>query len=422
MKTQSPDTQQDTCINPIESGALTVAGARERILSTIQALAESERIPLKESLGRILCDNLYAPFDVPPWDNSAMDGYAVHSQDLPGTKQCRLTVVGSSMAGRPFNGDILAGQCVRIMTGAMVPHGCDTVIMQEQATREGDVIIIGAGHSSGQHVRRAGGDLAAGQSVLRAGRRITPADLGVLASLGIAEVIVTRRPRIAFFSTGDELRAIDQALDAGAIYDSNRYALYGMLQQTGVEAVGLDIVRDNREALRLALTQAAADADAVISTGGVSVGDADFVREILAELGEVHFWKVGVKPGRPFAFGLIGRAWYFGLPGNPVSTMVTYNQFVQPALRRLMGEDPPPPLQFKVTCVTALTKSQGRMEFQRGILETNAAGETVVRSSGGQASNILSSMSEANCFIVLPAEWGDVPAGTLVEVQPFPGL
>ena len=421
MKPQTPDTHQNSCINPIESGVLTVAGARERILSTIQALAESERIPLKESLGRILGENLCAPFDVPPWDNSAMDGYAVRSQDLPDAKQRRLTVVGTAMAGRPYNGEVLAGQCVRIMTGAMIPHGCDTIIMQEQATREGDTITIGAGHSGGQHVRRAGGDLAAGHGVLSAGRHITPADLGVLASLGIAQVTVTRRPRIAFFSTGDELRPIDQALDAGAIYDSNRYALYGMLQQTGVEAVGLDIVPDNREALRLALTQAA-DADAVITTGGVSVGDADFVRDVLAELGEVHFWKVGVKPGRPFAFGRIGRAWFFGLPGNPVSTMVTYYQFVQPALRRLMGEDVHPPLQFKVTCVTALNKSPGRMEFQRGILETNAAGETVVRSSGGQASNILSSMSEANCFIVLPAEWGDVPAGTLVEVQPFPGL
>jgi molybdopterin molybdotransferase len=422
MKTQSPDTLQDTCINPVESGTLTVASARDRILSIIQPLAENERLPLKKSLGRILCENLCAPFDVPPWDNSAMDGYAVRRQDLPIAKQCRLTVVGTAMAGRPFNGEVLAGQCVRIMTGAMIPHGCDTVVMQEQAIREGDVITIGTGHCGGQHVRRAGGDLAAGQGVLSAGRRITPADMGVLASLGIAQVTVTRRPRVAFFSTGDELRAIDQELDAGAIYDSNRYALYGMLQQTGVEAVGLDIVRDKREALQRALTQAAGDADAVITTGGVSVGDADFVRDVLAELGEVHFWKVGVKPGRPFAFGRIGRAWFFGLPGNPVSTMVTYNQFVQPALQRLMGEETAPPLQFKVTCVTALTKSPGRMEFQRGILETNTSGETVVRSSGGQASNILSSMSEANCFIVLPAEWGDVPAGTLVEVQPFPGL
>ncbi len=422
MKPPSPDMQQDTCNNPTEGGALTVAGARDRILSTIQALAQTERIPLKESLGRILGENLCAPFDVPPWDNSAMDGYAVRSQDLPGAKQRRLTVVGTAMAGLPFNGEVLAGQCVRIMTGAMIPHGCDTVIMQEQAIREGDVISIGVGHSGGQHVRRAGGDLAAGLAVLSTGRRIRPADLGVLASMGIAQVTVTRRPRVAYFSTGDELRALDQALDAGAIYDSNRYALYAMLRQTGVEAVELDIVRDKRDALQLTLTQAAAGADAVITTGGVSVGDADFVRDVLTELGEVHFWKVGVKPGRPFAFGRIGQAWFFGLPGNPVSTMVSYYQFVQPALRRLMGEDATPPLQFKVTCVTALNKSPGRMEYQRGILETNATGETVVRSSGGQASNILSSMSEANCFIVLPAEWSDVPAGTLVEVQPFPGL
>jgi molybdopterin molybdotransferase len=422
MNSESPDTPQDSCINPSERDVLSVAGARQRILATIQALTAIERLQLQECMARILGEDLCAPFNVPPWDNSAMDGYAVLSTDLPITGRRRLALIGTAMAGSPFSGDVVAGQCVRIMTGGVIPRGCDTVIMQEQAIREGDIISIATGHSAGQHVRRAGEDLTTGQRVLSSGRRITPADLGLLASLGIDHVAVKRRPRVAFFSTGDELRALGEELDAGAIYDSNRYALHGLLQQTGVEPMELGIVRDKREALESALTQAAAQADAVITTGGVSVGDADFVRDILAKLGEVHFWKVGVKPGRPFAFGRIGLAWFFGLPGNPVSTMVTYQQFVQPALRRLMGEEAAPPLQFKVTCMTALKKAPGRMEFQRGILETNAAGETVVRSTGAQGSNLLRSMSDANCFIVLPAEWGDVPAGTLVEVQALAGV
>lgn len=417
-----PHTQLDSCLNPTERDVLTVASAQLRIRNAIQALTGTERIPLKESLGRILGEDLRAPFNVPPRDNSAMDGYALRSADLPGARQRQLTVIGTAMAGAPFAGEVAMGQCVRIMTGGVIPRACDTVIMQEQVVREGDVITIGAGHSAGQHVRRAGEDLAAGQQVLKTGKRITAADLGLLASLGIATVPVIRRPRVAFFSTGDELRAIGEPLAEGAIYDSNRYTLHGMLLQTGVEPLDLGVVRDRQDDLRAAITKAAAQADAVITTGGVSVGDADFVRDTLASLGEVHFWKVGMKPGRPFTFGRIAPAWFFGLPGNPVSTMASYYQFVQPALRQLMGEEAHPPLQFKVPCVTALKKSPGRMEFQRGILETTATGDTVVRSTGGQGSNLLRSMSEANCFIVLPAAWGDVPAGTLVDVQPFAGL
>ena len=422
MNPKSSDSQQDTCITPMERDALTFEDARQRIVSSIQALTECERIPLLDGCGRVLGEELLAPFNVPPWDNSAMDGYAVRSGDIPAADGQRLVVIGTAMAGSPFMGEVAAGQCVRIMTGGVIPQGCDTVIMQEQTVRDGEAIIIRKGHHAGEHVRRAGEDLVAGQRVLGTGRCITPADLGLLASLGIEHIIVTRRPRVAFFSTGDELRAVGEALDEGAIYDSNRYVLYGMLRQTGVEPVELGIVRDRRDALESALLHAASQADAVITTGGVSVGEADFIRDMLAKLGDVHFWKVGVKPGRPFAFGRIGQAWFFGLPGNPVSTMVTFYQFVQPALRHLMGEDAALPLKFKATCITALKKAPGRMEFQRGILETNAAGDTMVRSTGGQGSNLLRSMSGANCFIILPAEWGDVPAGSLVEVQPFPGL
>ena len=422
MNPEPPDSQQQTCVAPTESDAISVDDARLRILADIQPVRQKERIWLKDALGRILCDGLHAPVNVPPWDNSAMDGYAVRSEDLPTARQRRLKIIGTAMAGSPYPGAVASGQCVRIMTGGVVPRGCDTVIMQEQALREGDDISVGDGHTPGEHVRRAGEDLAAGQRVLRAGRRITPADMGLLASLGVERIDVFRRPCVASFSTGDELRPVGETLDEGAIYDSNRYALHGALQQIGIETVEIGIVRDKQDALQAALVAAAERAEAIITTGGVSVGDADFVRDSLAKLGEIHFWKVGVKPGRPFAFGRIGNAWLFGLPGNPVSTMVTYYQFVQPALRRLMGEEVIPPLKFKVTCVTALKKAPGRMEFQRGVLHTNASGETVVRSTGAQGSNILSSMSDANCFILLPAEWGDVPAGTLVEVEPIAAL
>ena len=422
MREEDPLGQMDSCESPSQRSVLTVAEAQGRIRTFILPLLESERVSLKASLSRVLGMDVVAPINVPPHDNSAMDGYALRSADLPKGRQCRLKVIGIAMAGAPFNGEVTAGQCVRIMTGGVIPRGCDTIVAQEEAQRDDDFITIGADHARGQHVRPAGEDIGVGQIILKSGKRITPADLGLLASLGIDTVSVMRRPRVAFFSTGDELRGIGETLAEGDQYDSNRYTLYGMLLQIGVEPLDLGAVRDDRDALRHTLTEAAAHADAVITSGGVSVGDADLVRETLASLGEVHFWKVGIKPGRPFAFGRIGQAWFFGLPGNPVSTMATYYQFVQPALRHLMGELDRRPLQFKVPCGMDLKKSPGRMEFQRGILETNAQGETTVRSTGAQGSNILRSMSIADCFIILPAEWGDVPAGTLVDVQPFAGL
>lgn len=419
MEHKPSQDRRENCDTPSERDAFSVAEARRRLLDAVSPLSAKESIRLKEGLARIVAETVSAPFDVPPHANSAVDGYAVRSVDLPKQGRCRLTVIGTAMAGTPYRGEMAAGHCVRIMTGGVLPRGCDTVIMQEQAERVGDTINVGNDHSAGQHVRRAGEDLSAGQTVIAAGKRLTPADLGLLASLGMGAVTVTRRPRVAFFSTGDELRTSGEPLDEGAIYDSNRYTLYGLLLQTGAEPLDLGVVRDRREALRETLAKAAAQADAVITTGGVSVGDADFVRDTLAELGEVFFWKVGMKPGRPFAFGRIAQTWFFGLPGNPVSAMATYYQFVQPALRRMMGERERSPLHFKVPCATTLKKAPGRMEFQRGVLETNSEGETVVRSTGEQGSHILRSMSEADCFIILPAESGDVPAGTLVDVQPF---
>ncbi len=410
---------QNSCAAPREDHALSVTEAQQRILDIITPVSERETVTLHDSLGRISAHAIRAPLKVPPYDNSAMDGYALRGGDLPAEDQRELRVTGTAMAGAPFTGRVKSGECVRIMTGGLIPEGCDTVVMQEKVVRRDDSIVIGPGHTPGEHVRHAGEDIAQHDSVIAAGKRLGPADLGVLASLGFVQCEVLRRPRVAFFSTGDELRPVGEPLASGCHYDSNRYTLYGLLQQLGVSVIDLGIVPDQRDALRETLLRAAAQADIVITSGGVSVGEADFVRDSLGAVGEIHFWRVGMKPGRPFAFGRINQAWFFGLPGNPVSAMVAFLQFVQPALRRLMGEHRTQAYHLNVPCATALKKSPGRTEFQRGILQTDASGRSVVRSTGAQGSAILSSMSKANCFIVLPADCGDLPAGSLVDVQLF---
>ncbi|HID50382.1 MAG TPA: molybdopterin molybdotransferase MoeA, partial [Chromatiales bacterium] len=363
-----------------------------------------------------------SPLDVPPHRNSAMDGYAVRAADLPQQDTATLTVIGTAFAGQPFAGEVGPGRCVRIMTGATVPAGADTVVMQEQVQRSGDTVTIGTGHGQGQNVRHPGEDIAAGDTVLQAGQRLGAAELGLLASLGIPRVTVRRPVKVAFFSTGDELRAVGEPLGEGQIYDSNRYTLYGMLKKPGVELVDLGVIPDDRGAIEAAFLAAAEQADAVITSGGVSVGEADYVKETLDRLGEVNFWKIAMKPGKPLAFGRINSALFFGLPGNPVSVMATFYLFVQPALRRLAGEDAAEPLEFRVPCAEPLKKRPGRTDFQRGILEQDADGNLTVRSVGMQASHILSGMSRANCFIILPRESGNVDAGSLVEVLPFEGL
>ncbi|CAK0774857.1 molybdopterin molybdotransferase [Gammaproteobacteria bacterium] len=327
--------------------------------------------------------------------------------------------MGTALAGKPYNGRVGTGECVRIMTGAVIPDGADTVAMQEHVRVEKGSVFVGSRHRCGDHIRRRGDDLTLGKIVLTAGRRLTPADLGLLASLGVCEVKVCRRPRIAFFSTGDELCPLGSPLEKGQIYDSNRYTLFGLLNRLGVEILDLGIVRDRREDLRMAFTSAAQAADAVITSGGVSVGEADFVREVLNNVGQVAFWKIAMKPGKPFAFGRVGTALFFGLPGNPVSVMATFHYFVQPALRRLAGELSKPPLRLRARCLEPLKKHPGRIDFQRGVIETGQAGELVVRSTGNQGSHILSSMSCANCFIILPLESGDVAPDMWVEVEPF---
>nr|VFK51174.1 MAG: molybdopterin molybdochelatase [Candidatus Kentron sp. TUN]VFK51361.1 MAG: molybdopterin molybdochelatase [Candidatus Kentron sp. TUN]VFK54487.1 MAG: molybdopterin molybdochelatase [Candidatus Kentron sp. TUN] len=405
---------------------LSVSEARMRIVQKLGFIAETELVDIRGALGRILSQDILAPLDVPPHTNSAMDGYAVRSVDLLSENLHEFTVIGTAWAGKPYkDSSIQAGETVQIMTGAVIPIGADTVLMQEHVQRKGNTIRIPAHMPKsvkGQHIRAAGEDLPKNTLVLRAGKRILPADLGLLASLGIGEIEVRRRLRVAFFCTGDELRSIGEPLEEGNIYDSNRYTLYGMLTRLGVQINDLGIVADQHAAIRETIEQASVTSDVVIGTGGVSVGEADHVKAVLQELGQVHFWKVAMKPGHPLAFGRVGPARFFGLPGNPVAVMVNFYQFVQPSLVRMAGEiDPPSEPNRQVPCISRLSKKIGRTEFMRGVLEVGPDGPTV-RKTGVQGSGILHSMSVANCFIVLSPEQGTIEPGTLVEVQPFSGL
>ncbi|MEZ5451608.1 MAG: molybdopterin molybdotransferase MoeA [Thiothrix sp.] len=399
---------------------ISVEQAQAHILAAITALPQHETVTLWQAQGRILAQTVTAPFDVPPHRNSGMDGYALRHADISNGQSLR--VIGSSFAGRPFTGTAQAGECVRIMTGAVVPDGTDTVVMQEYVQRDGDAIQVDKAPETGENVRHPGEDMRTGDTVLAAGHKLNAADLGLLASLSIGEVAVLRRPRVAFCSTGDELKSIGEPLQPGDIYDSNRYTLYGLLSKLDVEIIDLGVVRDTPEAVEHAFQQAMQQADVFITSGGVSVGEADFVTATLQRLGKVDFWKVAAKPGKPLAFGTLGNTVFFGLPGNPVSVMATFLLFVRPAILTLRGETVPLVPEYSAICDTGLKKTPGRKDYQRGICERDANGQWRVRSTGGQGSHILRSMSQANCFIVLPLEWGDVEAGTTVTIIPFDGL
>lgn len=405
-----------------KNSLLGVEEAQRRITAAITTISEYEQIALSGSLGRVLGNDVYSSADVPPYANSAMDGYALSSADLPTEGKRDLKIAGTALAGKPYNAALGPGECIRIMTGALLPQGADTVVMQEHTERVGDILRLVPGHTPGQHVRQAGEDIARGDVVLMRGRRLQPADLGLLASLGIATVNVYRRVRIALFATGDELREVDEPLETGQIHDSNRYTLRALLAQTGVVCMDMGIVRDRRDQVRETLAQAAKTADLIISSGGASVGETDYIREILAELGEVNFWRIAMKPGKPLAFGRIGHVHFFGLPGNPVSAMVTFYQFVLPALHKLMGMQEHTAYTLRVSCTERLEKAAGRTEFLRGVIEHDSAGQMTVRTTGAQGSGILSSMSKADCFIILPEPCTVVTPGTAVTVQPFAGL
>jgi molybdopterin molybdotransferase len=416
-------THQPSCEDELNIGLLTVAEAQARILDGVTPVTARETVPVMQALGRVLAQDIVSPIDVPSHTNSAMDGYAVRAADLPDDGVREFTVPGTSWAGRPWLTPVEPGQAVQIMTGGMMPDGADTVVMQEQVEREGDTVRIGGGHRCGQNVRTAGEDVATGQQVFSAGRRLSSADIGVLASLGLGEVSVYRRLKVAFFSTGDELRAVGEPLGPGEIHDSNRYSLYGMLKKLDVEIIDMGVVRDRRELIEQAFREAAASADAIITSGGVSVGEADFVKETLEKLGSMSFWKIAMKPGRPVTFGHIDNAVFFGLPGNPVSVMVTFFVFVRQALLKMAGGTGPSDVYtVHARTTTPLRKRPGRYEFQRGVLEQSGPGEFTVRSAGAQGSGILRSMSEANCFILLGADRASVDIGGQVEVQPFQNL
>jgi molybdopterin molybdotransferase len=414
---------QASCADDYDPNSMPVAKAREFIHRFLQPVDAVLRVPVRSALGRVLAEDVISPVNVPAHRNSAMDGWALRAADLQAQGETTLEEIGSAFAGRPFAGKVGPGQCVRIMTGGVVPQGADTVVMQERAKANGKKVAFAPGQKTGQNVREAGEDLKAGSVALPRGRLVRPADLGLIASLGIGEVPVYRPLRVAFFSTGDELKSNGTALGEGEIYDSNRYTLHGMLARLGCEVLDMGVVRDDPKLLERAFREAAGAADVVITSGGVSVGEADFVKDLLGKLGEVVFWKIAMKPGRPLAYGRIGAAHFFGLPGNPVSVMVTFYQFVREALLALMGVDPVPPVPtFTARCTSRLKKAPGRTEFQRGIDARGADGALAVRPTGEQGSGILKSMSEANCFIILDEATGNVEPGTEVPVQLLEGV
>lgn len=412
-----------SCMDDYDPASLTPDKALDNIFASLTAIRETEDVPVREALQRVLASDIKSEINVPSGRNSAMDGYAIHAEDLPETGTRELQLAGRSFAGQPFTGSVDKGQCIRIMTGAIMPGSMDTVVIQEHAEKkDDDTIVIGTDTKPGSNVREAGEDLAVGDLVLRRGMRLSPADIGLLASLGIATVPVFRKLRVAFFSTGDELRSVGEELEDGMIYDSNRYTLFGMLSRLGTDIIDMGVVRDDPDLLEQAFIEARDNADVLLTSGGVSVGEADYVKDVLTSMGNVNFWKVAMKPGRPLTFGKLEDTFFFGLPGNPVSVMVTFYQFVQPALKQLMGEDYSPPALLKVPCLSSLRKRPGRVEYQRGVLEQQEDGTMAVRKSGKQGSGILRSMADANCFIVLPLESNGVEPGDTVDVQLFNGL
>lgn len=403
------------------SGLIPLEIALEKILSGVSAVTETQTLDLLQAAGRITATPVISPIDVPGFDNSAMDGYAVRMADIESGEV--LTVAGKAFAGQPFIGAWPAKSCIRIMTGAPIPPGTDAVIMQEEAEVSEHGIRFPDPVRQGQNIRRRGEDIVKGATILNSGIKLSAAELAMIASLGIKDVEVFRTLKVGVFSTGDELRLPGETLAEGQIYDTNRLAVHIMLSQLGCEVIDLGIIPDNEQALRLAFQQASQHADVVISSGGVSVGEADYTKQILEELGEIGFWKLAIKPGKPFAFGRLNNSWFCGLPGNPVSAAVTFYQLVQPLLARLSGQQGLTlPARLRVRTAEKLKKSPGRLDFQRGILKTDSHGKLEVYSTGHQGSHIFSSFSHANCFIVLERERGHVEAGEWVEVEPFNAL
>ena len=411
-----------TGMQDYDPNALAVNVAKRFILEAIDPVKEIEQVKILRSLGRTVAKDVNSPVDVPPFDNSAMDGYAIKASNQMPEGKTELEIVGKAFAGKPFKGKMSDNQTVRIMTGAVIPDNADTVVMQERTRTVDRTLVMETKIPKGANTRKCGEDLKKGEVALASGKLIMPSDMGLLASLGVESVNVRRRVKVAIFSTGDELISIGQIPKPGQIFDSNRYSLNGLLERLGCEIIDMGIIEDNKKSLNQALLKAGDQADLIITTGGVSVGDADYIKEVLDELGEVLFWKISMKPGRPLAFGKIKGSYFFGLPGNPVSVMVTFYQLVRDAIKRLQGEkSKQQTITHKVKCRGTIRKVPGRTEFQRGVV-FQQNGELVVSTTGNQGSGILSSMSQANCFIILQPQEQTINDGEMVEVQFFDGI
>jgi len=419
-----PITTSSCCSDENEQGTLTVQQALTNMLGAISETTSYEQIQLVDAVDRILAESISSPINVPSHRNSAVDGYAIMQANLAEENNTsNLKVIAQVVAGHPYEGALKKGEAIQIMTGAQMPDLADTVIMQEHIERDGDSIRFDARHSAGQNVRQAGEDIQQGQTVLSAGIKLTPPQIGLIASLGQSEVRVKTKLSVAVFSTGDEILNIGDAAREGCIYDSNRYSLMAALTKLGCKVLDMGIIPDDPKKLKAVFQLAAQSADIIFTSGGVSVGEADYTKQVLKETGNINFWKVAIKPGRPIAFGNIDDAIFFGLPGNPVAVMVTFYQFALPCLQKLMGLNQPlvnPTIDVK--CSHPIRKLSGRSEYQRGTLSQQADGSWLVSTTGQQGSGILRSMSEANAFIILPHERDSVEAGEYVTVQPFIGL
>lgn len=408
----------DTC-NFEAKGLISIEQALQTIKQSVEPINEIERVRLKNARDRILASPVFCPINIPPERNSAMDGYAFASSDIKPGQAFSLSLAGTSWAGKPYQKKLKKNQCVRIFTGAVVPDGTDSVIMQESVKKNQNSIILPASTTARQNIREAGCDIKIKSDLLTAPKILSAIDIGLLASAGIYDIPAYRKLNIAFFSTGDELTAIGNPLKPGQIYDSNRYALYGLLSNNNYNISDLGVITDDKDLLEKTLVSAANTNDVIISTGGASVGDADYIKEILEKCGTVAFWKVAIKPGKPLAFGNIKNCYFFGLPGNPVSVIATFHKIVFPALQHLAGIPIKKAIQLNAVCTSSLKKEKGRQEYQRGILTQNNPGEFYVESAGKQGSNIMSAMSRANCYIVLAIDSTGVSVGEKVVVEPF---